>query len=1000
MGAGMGTPPTSKKRQHSTSSPAPRLSNAAKAAENDEAEDGEDSDGVVELPRKRAKQERQDEYALPDQRKAVMKENDAVSLTCDFCKSLALGTDNDIPPCNRQIIDGWVFECTTCANHRLESGDLDHKCFRAKQHADLEVFKRYSDYHGVNFPRHVVCEGCKNNKKPRDGRCDVDPYLQLRCSCCMGSKNSESRLCLVKATTGDAADLGWGFDVARQMGPKPTLQRGRQRWFRRECDICKSRPDKDRAGCSWLDSRETGEPGDAREPCLQCRQDNMSCFDGGMLVGHPDNLEVPTEWSTRGDLGGGWVELRGDKDIVTRPQCRQCYAHKRHCRASAKHAEYACNWCWQTGMVCQDLRDDDKIYPLFDLSRVGIGNFCPFARCRRCEATGRNCDRQRPCDSCFFNREGDMCDTWRMGAPGTLNCLKRRINLGDKMMLRPGPLYYLSMGYGPAGVDDEKDGTQIEHYIGPPFARYAFKTVADRPGETLKQNKQVVVAEIQKMRAALAAHGAPPNGAPGGELHGLNVNDITVDQLRTWMTRRWPDWTRQCDRRNYENHKAFEIVSKGYVSSRYMEVCRTEAETNMLVEDELELDEGDEELQLAPAPAPAPDPAPAPAPVLDNPARGSRSGNGDAVAVVLNTAPNVANNFAPTSMLSRREKGWWNENPDLPMIPGDLFTRAVPLTLFDPGDCANFQLRRWAKLLSPSMAPSEQALIEKCWRNRKGTTEFGLFSIMYGSHVRHSPVNPVLRGISWSSDNVEFQNLPCIEQMHACSGLVSTVCQDAEHNKPHQAVCEPCGISSSRRLVEDGDGFTRLDIVAMRAYFCTSCHSRLIGGPRSLSEMYLLGAKSVWGCRFANNTTIDGIVSVNGREMGLYPFSYPVTGCTCGVNIFKSRLCQEDRVRYARHALFQAEKMRQWRSMHGEAGLCPGCLIHKSKERATASPSYKELFAAEKTSTEETVSWACLVCGGLVLDQPKRSTIIGGWFDWFPMMAVSDWGLDQNMLGF
>ncbi|KID79190.1 uncharacterized protein G6M90_00g022260 [Metarhizium brunneum] len=982
MDGRMGMSTWHRKRRRSNS-PAAGPSKRAKTTNNQDTGGDEDSDSIIEVQMDGSEDEVQDKYAVLDQRLAVKQESGADNLACDFCLKLPLNPDGSIPACDRQIIDGLVHECLACANHRYKTRDLNYKCVRSGQHPELEVFKRYSDSHPVNYPKPIACEACKDNKKVKDSRCDADPWLQLRCTNCLKTKDSESELCMVKAMTGDA-NLGWGHEVERQMGPKPNLQRGRQKWFRRECDICKSRPDKERGVqvCSWLDSRDMGGPGDTREPCLQCKEGNMSCFDGGMLVGHPVRLELPTEWSSKADLGGGWVELRGDKDIVTRPQCRQCHAQKRHCRASAKYAEYACNWCWQTGMVCRDLNDENKIYPLFDLSRVGIGNFCPFARCARCEATGRNCDRQRPCDSCFFSGEGHMCDEWQPGASRTLNCLNRRINHGENMMVKPGPLYYLSMGYGPGGVDDEKDGAQIEHYIGPPFARYAFKTVAKRKGEVLKQNKQVLVAETQRMRLALIARGAPPNGAPGGELYGVNVDDITLDQLRTWMVKRWPEWTPQCNRTGYAKNRDMEIVSKAYMKSKFMNTGAGAPDTTTLVE---ELADGEEDLQIMPVTEPT----------FNITGERDQTGSGAVDAYMVSTTPNVANNATFVTIPSNLLSG--GTQLRLTLSDSERYHEYHNNSL----DVYDNQSSRWVELRCfQTRPPCEKAIWDDFWQNRNGSTNFGLFSIMNGSLVRHSPINQVFRGIrgirgtASSSVTMPPQRFSCREQTKMCTGLTGRVCQDIEHGNIPHSVCESCALHDNGLLSKSPSRMTKLDIVAMRAYFCNSCHSRVIGG--SLSDMYLLGAKDVWGCRFTNNTTFLGSLAVNSRGMNFCPVEHPITGCTCGPNIFDSHLCLDHRVKYARYAMYQSNRMTEWRIGEGEQDLCPVCLVHHPKDMANPSPSYHELLSADGTSTEETVSWACLVCGGLVLNQPKKNAIIGGWFSWFPVASVSDWGLDHK----
>ncbi|KAG6011984.1 hypothetical protein E4U41_005416, partial [Claviceps citrina] len=192
-----------------------------------------------------------------------------------------------------------------------------------------------------------------------------------------------------------------------------------------------------------------------------------------------------------------------------------------HCRALAGEIEYSCAMCWEIGIDCWATKSPEnpdnpaaerKFFPLFDFSRVGLGNLCTFSKCTRCKETGRNCDRQRPCDSCVEDAAahtgsgsgsgsgsgpGSCCDDVKDG----YNCIKR-------LSYPPGPIYYLALGYGPNGVHDVKDGSKMEHWIGPPFPLYAI----DKKPPTEAQKKSISEEKKKKM-AQLTQHVRDANAA-------------------------------------------------------------------------------------------------------------------------------------------------------------------------------------------------------------------------------------------------------------------------------------------------------------------------------------------------------------------------------------------------------------------------------------------------------------------------------------------------------
>ncbi|KAI1102208.1 hypothetical protein F4804DRAFT_353930 [Jackrogersella minutella] len=66
-----------------------------------------------------------------------------------------------------------------------------------------------------------------------------------------------------------------------------------------------------------------------------------------------------------------------------------------------------------------------------------------FAPCLNCSKNHRNCDRKRPCDSCFMRGEQELCQ-----GKSYTGCFQRSVPGADL------PLYYRRLGYGPNGVND------------------------------------------------------------------------------------------------------------------------------------------------------------------------------------------------------------------------------------------------------------------------------------------------------------------------------------------------------------------------------------------------------------------------------------------------------------------------------------------------------------------------------------------------------------------
>ncbi|OAA64039.1 Zn(2)-C6 fungal-type DNA-binding domain protein [Cordyceps fumosorosea ARSEF 2679] len=436
---------------------------------------------------------------------------------CSFCSDDATGkVMHEQRACDWS--DGpYPLECTNCADYRAlhPVAAAQHVCQVPRK---ALLYRKYSEHHPPRYehaPSPVTglpvgdastcCVKCA-----ADGRmaaCDVDPILGYQCSRCKAVDNCH------------LAD-------GRLMDNKPNLRQGVHRWFRHACDGCAQLTAGRRIGgtaqCSWLADHTTW-----REPCDRCHANNLVCLASGMIASMPEAISMPENWRPRSFIAFGWAELR--PSTVWRKACLSCRRDSNHCRASIATPYSACGRCTAMGLDCVD--HEGTVYPIFDLSQVGFGSFLPFTACRRCVETGRNCDRQRPCDSCTHAGEPHLCEnaflTTAAGKKRMANCLHGRLHP------RPGPLYYLAHGYGANGVDDVKDGSRMEHWIGPVAEAYVMPSISFHEGSLIR--------EISRQREALIPRSTPPHAAPGTPLASKSASQLTADDIAAMINEVWSD---------------------------------------------------------------------------------------------------------------------------------------------------------------------------------------------------------------------------------------------------------------------------------------------------------------------------------------------------------------------------------------------------------------------------------------------------------------------------
>lgn len=456
---------------------------------NEEEEDEEGGGGDGD---EKEDEEDEDDDSGPGRNQPKRKQNKR--RICGFCANDPMGISMArVTPCD--WVDGkFTLECTNCANYRHDHPDSGHQCCIPRK---KQVWRRYADNDPDNYSE-TSCDKCSQNGF--GGTCDVDTTLGYSCRRC-------------------------GKDECRVndqlMEFMPNLRQGFKRWARHACDVCSNlAPRKSQTGCSWLQNRKTWD-----KACTQCRDGSMHCIDSGEVVAAPIKPYEPEKWEPQHELKA-WNELRGITPF--RKNCLSCVEGKNHCRSLAQAAFHACNKCFQLGISCVDASEDRTHRPLHDLSRVGFGHFMPFTSCQRCTDLGRNCDRQRPCDSCCLHGEEDECDNYVHGSKDSMNCLPGRLDPP------PGPLYYLAHGYGAEGVNDIKDGSELEHWIGPAIPLYALPH-----GAALA--KMGIVSAAQSMRSVLLPEKKPPTGGPNSILSQKPVDELTVKDLREMILEEWPE---------------------------------------------------------------------------------------------------------------------------------------------------------------------------------------------------------------------------------------------------------------------------------------------------------------------------------------------------------------------------------------------------------------------------------------------------------------------------
>ena len=453
--------------------------------------DGDDNGTMPPPPPKKAKGDR-----LP-LRPAVT--------PCLHCQNHPEGqAAHAITPCNWGHYGSLTLECQNCANYRAKhknDGNAPHVC---QINAGLVGERIYADTDPI-APVVGACDPCV--RKGYALTCDVDPILGHTCSVCTNARQKNKQPCTVSGET---------------MGKRPAMKGNLKKWFRHACDTCEAGILMSTTQCSWLADRTSWD-----KACNSCITKLQLCLDSGNQIAMPPTIDLPTSWRVLDPDPAPYLDTAAS--TPWREACNTCRNSKIQCKVSAKAPLSACEFCTQLGIDCTNLAGS---YAILSLSQVGFGRTKPFQICQECMNNKRNCDHQRPCDSCVkYATDCDDIDTSKKNHAyndGTYNCIPR-------LQSDPGILYYLGMGYGPDGVDDPKTGLRLEEWVGPMANVYQTKDA--------KADAQITYTDAIATRNQCLPWGAPPHGGINGALTTAFPSQMTTQQLVQMIQVAWPGAT-------------------------------------------------------------------------------------------------------------------------------------------------------------------------------------------------------------------------------------------------------------------------------------------------------------------------------------------------------------------------------------------------------------------------------------------------------------------------
>ncbi|KAJ0159061.1 hypothetical protein CTA2_10381, partial [Colletotrichum tanaceti] len=852
---------------------------------------------------------------------------------CDWCRE----GGHQGKPCDADHAN--EVECSQCTKYRNLT-DPDHVCtVRGGEYWQKRFANSRPTYSAFDLES-SCCVRCREKRgSNRPTLCDIDDRVKIGCTPCKIDGvlcevyNEDRALGLVRQQPPPPAVLMWDRPEPRD----GVIAADRRPWWRHMCRECYSQLGERRwKPCSWILDVRLGE-----YKCGRCDADGLECVDPWTGV----RYDAPYVYPGSGDKV---TTLNKSGPRTGRHKCTNCAANDIHCRGyNNDDAGFACAKCSIWGLTCQ-IRPPDgltRTLPHMDrrmigFSRISSDRATSFIACQPCLENGENCDRKRPCDTC--HDKGRVCDHWSSGT-----CKRGRTVGADT------PDYYMSLGYGPDGVNSDRWHVPEDQLIGPnkpkraeasaafSTAAYAAAQTPSRPGKA--PNVAAAATGVGDRYNAFFNNtlSLPPNASSGS---GSSVSASTSSENPANQTYYG------------DNNAAHEALRTGQGYETWL------GNFNAQRDGRHQQPLGNENFPPFGGPPQNRD-------EIRRIVGGGGSGSGSSQDTTTSDSdfyrmaqgsdivvdPALSMDVDETDVQEQnRVAGDIRQAMhfyvrDMRFIPVELRQFSIPDTMDVPAGARPVRAPQRVLLeleddpqarqrRSPYQTQWDPPAYEKNLRELLSKWKRPGYNVL--CDIPDEPAD-----FDASASAAKHRDTRCEESQPQCGTVVrgGAHCENVQHMVRPQpyAVCDACDMKSKKNLFEGPSPLTRGEFLNMRAYACSVC---------AVTEEAGAEFGGSWGG--AGTGVGAGAGAVN-----------PVTGCLCAAKLLNRRLCQFHRYRLAAAMMVQTMFVAEWAVTNFGPDACLFC-----KERPSRLTT--DGFA-------DALVYLCLNCQGVVRESFERGLLPG-----------------------
>jgi hypothetical protein len=718
----------------------------------------------------------------------------------------------------------------------------------------------------------------------------------------------------------------------------------------------------------------------------------------------------------------------GDAPGSDARHCDFCQANHiafRYCQAIITPDGYtqACPRCERFGIRCYV----DGVELTADWAMLGCGQRrqVEFTKCHECIKSGKGCDRMRPCLACQAKHPGDLAAAAALcplhGRDFKGQCPPRangNVFPAASFIGIPEQTYFLAMGYGPAGVDDPRpQDFALPGPEAPLTGRH--QVINSRPRQAVlnhptwgavsrvraeRQERLSYVIQAQARAHAFAQAGAAapsPAPVPGTPHTGVATVPGTPQELQALLEPTAPTpgpfpATAPSPANVPQTPYDFPTPSDMARTPRASAPTDSQPATPSAF--------------LPATPCDFFDPEADPSTPRANQSTGSvldLSGASEDEGSVYAATPRVVTTSAPPI--------------DMLVEP---FSPAPP-RYFDPlhaqGHADGIGQAQGGSILQPPPDQMDQGEDEMADLARR----FDHINIGAGPHFvgaipRRSSPGPLinlfnqppppptvppqlLASISSVAEvpggrNPAWEGWPCSEFKAVQDPLTDetdevlcgapthgTYCADRHHDFAMPVlVCAECSRTSATAAVNPFTGWSRAEILDMRAFVCADCYD---GHRPDEPAVYSGTGYKVFG--LAPQAAVSAAAPAGlggGVRGGFQGLVRPVTGCDCAGRLLGQTLCSGHRAELTKALIVRTRRMNEWRVNAFGARVCPACAANESLDQSNFRRVGNNEFpvAGGHSDGGRPLVWACLACGEYVVAPAGLATAtIPGGDEWF-----------------